>query len=334
MSATCPDEHTHSGGKDKHPSFGVRISATGKSRSFCHACGLKDTAEWIAYARGSRDLLDAVVSKVSEPENYWRRSNRERFGMPAKSPPFIVPEFALDFCSGAVPRYIIDRGFPLDVCRAWELGYDRQESRCVFVIRDRLGRLRAIAGRALQQGRKPKYATYVWDRKGGRFSPRYDHSRDVDFISLEKSRVLYGEHMVAWDRRHDDYAKALIVVEGYTDAIRLWQHGFTACGVMGDYLSDEQADAIVEMLPPDGFVVTVGDGDKGGATLVHSAHQQLSSRVRSFWTMCSAGKDPGELSEAEAIARLDSRSTIDPIDPKKMTDAQVASMIDGLTNPK
>ena len=82
--------------------------------------------------------------------------------------------------------------------------YDIFRNRIIFPILSPSGGVLGFGGRVLDDS-KPKYLN----------SPTT--------VLFNKSQVFYGLHETAKDIRHQSYA---LVVEGYTDLISLYQHGF------------------------------------------------------------------------------------------------------------
>lgn len=293
--STCPNEGAHRGGRDKHPSYSVKINENGVSKAHCMACGFKDSAEWIARVNGWDDLAGSFRRTVDDPDYFHiPATNRGLWAVPEPSP-LLPPESSLEPYVGRVPQYILSRGFTLETCRAWELGYDMQYKRAIFVIRDRLGRLRGISGRTIVNSRA-KYLHYVWDHRLKQWSHGYgkaadDPERFKDFEKWRRNLLLLGEHMVNWERAGPD-RQCIIIVEGHTDAIWLWQLGWVGLAVMGSSMSEKQAETVVQMLPKDGYVVTMADGDDGGRTLAASIRKQLIGNVPLFECQLPDGLDP------------------------------------------
>jgi hypothetical protein len=307
--ASCPDEQHHRGGMDKNPSFGILINDNGTSPSFCHACGLHDSAEWIAKKRGCEDLVLPVHVHVDISQHMKRGANKRAFGMD-KEPSFLPPEKALEIFKSDPHQYLLHRGITEETCRDWELGYDSQNNRVIFIVRDRHGRLRMVGGRDLRPKPKIKYASYIWDKANDCFAPWYDYERYEDFIALKKKLVLYGEHMLQFGRRDDEYANALIIVEGYMHTVWPHQMGFNVLGTMGAYMSEVQADTVVELLPKGGIVISLADGDEAGALHMRKIAEKLAGRVPLFGVRCPDGYDAADGDEEDIIQVLGERKVL------------------------
>lgn len=95
-----------------------------------------------------------------------------------------------------VPQYMLDRGFSKRVLEEWEVGYDHDIDKVVFVVRDRHGRAVGITHRSTDPD-----AVHM----------KYVHGR------FSRGEVLYGEN------RLGRYDGAIVVVEGQPDALTLAQ---------------------------------------------------------------------------------------------------------------
>jgi DNA primase len=98
--------------------------------------------------------------------------------------------------------------------------YDYFRQRILFPIRDNRGRLAGFAGREF-----------------GGISPKYLNSPDTPIFT--KRKILYGYHAARSQIRSSG---EVIIVEGYTDLITLFQEGIrNVVAPMGTALTDEQA---------------------------------------------------------------------------------------------
>ena len=148
--------------------------------------------------------------------------------------------------------------------------YDRFRNRLIFPICDPLGRTIAFGGRAL-----------------GDDPAKYLNSPETALFS--KSRVLYGFDQA---RRAIEKERAVVVVEGYLDAVLLSQHGFThAVATLGTAMSD----AHVKLLRPlVDRIVLCFDSDQAG---IRAADRAVEVTVRSqvrVDVLLLAEKDPAE----------------------------------------
>lgn len=140
-------------------------------------------------------------------------------------------------------RYAIERGLTAQTIAAWGLGRATGgffHYRLMFPIHDLRGRPIGFGGRAIQPGQQPKYLN----------SP--------DSRIFRKGRVLFGAHMARPLLRA---TPALAVVEGYMDAIMLWQHGIAATATLGTGFTEHQ---LLDLWRLCAEPVLLLDGDRAG----------------------------------------------------------------------
>jgi len=122
--------------------------------------------------------------------------------------------------------------------------YDRFRGRLMFPIHAPSGRVVGFGGRILKK-----------DEKG----PKYINSPETPVY--RKSKILYGLHQSKAGIRREDQ---VLLVEGYTDVMRLQQNGFDyAVASSGTALTDDQARLMMRYTQN---AVLVYDGDSAGFT--------------------------------------------------------------------
>lgn len=129
--------------------------------------------------------------------------------------------------------------------------YDRFRSRLMFPIRNALGHLVGLAGRAL-----------------GDEMPKYTNTPET--VGFKKGSLLY-----ALDRaRKEAFSKGyILIVEGYFDCIRLHQAGFpTAVATMGTALSVTHGKLLKKAAPR---IVLCFDGDEAGQKAASGAVKNI-----------------------------------------------------------
>lgn len=135
--------------------------------------------------------------------------------------PETLDEFGIGWCSGDKPAHISD-----DALRT--IGAINEKGNLLFYkrttipIHDRAGRVVAWAGRSLETGKD--IAKYI---------------NSPETLIYQKSRTLFNVHRAA---PHIRKAQEVWIVEGYADAVALWQAGVkNAVAISGTALTDQQA---------------------------------------------------------------------------------------------
>ena len=166
--------------------------------------------------------------------------------------------------------------------------YDRFRDRVMFPIHDRAGRLIAFGGRAMEAGAKAKYLN----------SP--------ETPLFHKGALLFNHHR-ARKAAHD--AGAIVVVEGYVDAIAMSEAGFGhVVAPLGTALTAEQCALLWAMANEP---ILCFDGDKAGRKAAFRAIETalpLIGAGKSFrFALLPEGQDPDDLirtSGAPAMAEV------------------------------
>ena len=259
--------------EEKTPSFHVF-----QSRYYCFGChthgdaitwvrhfegvGFLDALQWLARKFG----LDVVVAQWDSPQKNQQQRRSQLFRLALES-----FKSALQQHPPAM-EYLVRRGFSPDAIRTYEFGfapdtphglsrklqeagfqpeeieqaslanlsqgrlYDFFRNRVIIPIRDSLGRVVAFGGRALDAN-----------------PAKYKNSR------YDKNALLFGMDTA---RTHMRQKGRALVVEGYLDALQLWQHGLeetVAC--QGTALS---AAHMVQLSHATRMVYLIFDGDQAG----------------------------------------------------------------------
>lgn len=160
--------------------------------------------------------------------------------------------------------------------------YDRFRNRIMFPIHDRRGRVIGFGGRALSE-RGPKYLN----------SP--------ETPVFHKGRELYRLFQA---RRGTDKAARLLVVEGYMDALALYQYGFPgAVATLGTAVTANQAEQMFRAVSE---VVFCFDGDRAGRQAawrgLEAVLPVLKAGREARFLFLPEGEDPDSLVRREGAA--------------------------------
>jgi hypothetical protein len=290
----CPlASKTHQNGTDKHPSLSILVKDVERSGWKCHSCGAKgllndlithwavinrkDPTEPYALIKKEEEGLEALCTRVDHRlvDDKWNAPSFVSDGVDFE----VFEEKELDAFERSVPQWAIDRGLTLETCKEWNLRYDPEWKdpetgenwpRLVIPVRRRDGKLVGLVGRALDHDCPNKYWAY-WH--------------------WNKSNYIYGQDRVPKD------AKAIIVVEGMFDTMKLWEYGLPVGGVIGSEPSERQAQMLMEY----GKVLLALDRDKAGEKGTDWLIQRLRNRVPLFSVPFPDGKiDPKQFTFEEA----------------------------------
>ena len=310
ISCSCPFGERHKRG-DRRPSFGVRVNSEDSSPYNCFSCGERGALEGLAIKWGHTDLVPDYTPKKVKRKDWYYKGSKRRFLNSDEKPVFFKNERLYPFL-GTLSGYLKNRGVTKDTARRWELGIDRRFDRATFTVRDYKMRLAVIIGRDITgNGKRAKYSNYIFDMKEEVMLPFKPMGReDADFVGPTKKFFLYGEH-IFWEDKDDEKYRGedLIVVEGPTDVLAMYQHGYRAVGILGSYPSDHQAKKLIELTPRNGRIVVMADADEAGDRMTKGVAREINGRVPVYDAVLEPGYDPGDapigmISEALARAMI------------------------------
>jgi len=273
VSTNCPlAPWRHDGGRDKSPSFSIKVAPGDQSVCYCWSCGWKGTLRSLAreLVQCGGDQFNDVAAYIHGAEK--STSAREYSGKRMAEPGMILdgmirevstddlfPEEEYEPYAGRVPSYAIHRGLTLETCRAWGLGHDPWRKRLLFPVRDYLGRLCGVSGRVyidgcIRCGCLPEKGETVCAACGEWFWPKYRHS-----TGMVREMLLYGEHMI------DPECDVGIVSEGNMDPLALWQLGYSNCVCpFGTKISPDQMKKLHRFFKR---LVVIPDADEAGVQM-------------------------------------------------------------------
>lgn len=147
--------------------------------------------------------------------------------------PVFIPEYVLGAWS-EIPETLVKAGFSEETLKSYEVGVDKERKRIIFPVRDYLGRLAAINGRALEPWMNPRYKVYDARKPNGELYGI------VEGYAPDNRAHLFGYHTVYPERffRKENVCPPLIIVEGYKACMWLRQLGFNhSVALQGSSLS-------------------------------------------------------------------------------------------------
>lgn len=283
----CPLVWKH-GGKDIHPSFGIKASTKNKSICKCWSCGyggdLQDLVMDIRmYLRKNPlegyDLKSAVQLISHELDDIQvDPSSISDYDKPIVSPIIIFPEewfesfpSVLKFKDGY--SYLLSRNVPRSMMQHLDIRYDPMQKRVCFPYRDAKGRLLGVQGRSIEKESTLRYFQYGY--KGQR-----------------NGSVWMGEDKV-------DFDKPVVLVEGpldYTSVMRVYPN------VMASFTSGLSA-AKMKRVSVATELVTLYDYGNGGSAARAAIDKHLGKVPKVHLIPTQEQDDAGamELSEVRDI---------------------------------
>jgi len=188
----------------------------------------------------TRKQVDRLVKELNlQPPVSRKYRVREKVVRPPEVT--TLPEYILaayDRC----PLQLLEQGFTEETLRQHDVGYDQVHDRITFPIRDYMGRLVAISGRACEDGAIPRYKVYDTDKDRAKNGTGGELCDLVDSYRPANREHLYGYDEVFPKRFYKPTERGpLIIVEGFKARMWLRQLGFEdVVALMGYSLTRSQ----------------------------------------------------------------------------------------------
>lgn len=313
--SSCPFAPVrHTGGKDNHPSFGVAVSANGRSHYKCHTCskgGALSDLVWalessfkkefpeirtFISAHESGQLSNDDMLKECEKLTYDKSKTSEVGGM-------VVSGTMTSWDGGELKLPVLPES-DLDVFREVP---DELMEYFTGTGKDARGRKkRGLSKEAVVEwelgwhAKSRRWSVPIRDMKKrlvGISGRAYDPDTKPKFLhstGFKRDYYLYGEHKI-------DKVKRLFIVEGFIDVVWLWMHGYPAVAVMGSYLSRFQIEKLQRFCQE---AVIVPDGDEPGYEAADRELKQLLPKMMCAVADVPEGSDPDDLSKETLLEIL------------------------------
>jgi len=293
----CP---FHKGGQEKRPSFYMNLET---GLYFCHTCHAKGTfVQFLRQMGASPALIDDVLEDArSEKPRAPRKDPYEKAGH--------GEHFLNEALLGVfqyLPTGLVKDGFDPKLLKRFDIGFDRQEMRITFPIRDLEGRLVGITGRTVT-GAREKYKVY-------KAKDLLQYAPEDPDVRARYERYDIKNHNFLWNS-HNVYPPAsfggldtVVVVEGYKACLWLIQQEIeNVVALQGSRMSGAQ-ERILSSLG--GTFVLFLDNNSAGKEGMFDAGQRLRRRGRRVLCVnypygCDEHTQPDNLDQARLLGVLD-----------------------------
>ena len=271
----CP---FHKDGEERKPSFGINLE-NGIYHCFtCHESGnIKTLLKKLNVPESSIEaeikIIQPLLDRSREKYNLEKQHIFE--GRNPFKADYVLPESILgvfDWC----PLQLVNDGFDANLLKAKQVGYDKNQNRITYPLRDMYGNLAGFSCGITPATSQPwpKYRVYQGRRKGldGRWIPGdYGEWFDEQYpdYRCENHDFLWNFHNVMPRMMSmSDPNATLYLVEGFKACLWMVQSGFeNTVALMGSYITDKQQHQLHRL----GCTVVIClDNDSAGrrATLV------------------------------------------------------------------
>jgi hypothetical protein len=272
---------------------------------YCHACHVRGT--FVQFLR----RMGAPVSMIDAALEIERRTPKEK--RPAKKVSGVGEHFLNEGLLGVFqycPTDLVEDGFDEKLLQELEIGFDQEQMRIIFPIRDLCGNLVGISGRTVL-GEWPRYKVYKSDDLV-KYAPD-----DPDTLARYRAYDIKN-HNFLWNF-HNVYPVAffgdldtVIIVEGYKACIWMIQNGIdNTVALQGSRMTWEQ-EALLSRLGV--TIILFLDNNKAGKEGTYDTGRRLQSRgmnvqVVSYPSWCDEHAQPDNLQEPDILGVLDAATS-------------------------
>jgi DNA primase len=248
----CPFGNKHSDGVDSHPSCLVSLV---DGFYYCFACKSMGKIQDLLNIKEDELMRVSLDSVFIEALMLLEGKDLNED---------VLCEFDFDNI-----HYALSRGIREDICKLFEVGFDKVNNRVIFVVRDQNGRLVGIQGRDVTNSDRAKYYDYV----------AFEQCKIRDYLyRLDLCKIL----------------DSVILVEGVFDVMNLYQHGYrNVLGVFGSKVTSKQIELLKQLNVSKVYIFF--DNDKAG----DDGYLAFSKVWRGKVERIKADKDPSDLSREE-----------------------------------
>ncbi len=307
----CP---FHKSGQETNPSFSVNVDLAIWQCFTCKASG--GITKLLRMLGLPADVIDAETHGIRDEiaANKERLRWKQRAEVVSRDPflaKTILPETVLKPYEW-LPVNLANAGFHPDWLKFMGIGFDRNNNRITYPIRDIYGNLAGISGGAGFAGQYPKYKVYKGRWKNPE-TERWVPSDYGDWFDERFPNYDFHNHDFLWNydsvfprlffgREPTDF---LIIVEGFKACLWLLQHGFwNTVALMGSQMSDRQFSLINRLSVRVVLFLDQDDAGRKGMQLIGRELRKHQPGVYIAYYPYAEDCQPDDLTLAEVTAAI------------------------------
>lgn len=299
----CP---FHKGGMENKPSFYMN---TKNGVFYCHSChasgGFATFLKMVGLRRDQIDiLLEGIKFESAE------QVERKRFREDVSRTPHRLNEALMgvfQYC----PTDLVKSGFDEKLMKKLEIGFDKEQMRIIFPIRDLYGNLAGLSGRTVVDD-YPRYKVYKSDDILPYAPDDPETIARYQSYDIKSHNYLWNMHRLYPQLFFGDDLDALVIVEGYKACLWLIQHGIeNTVAMQGSHLSWAQERILSRF---DCTFILFLDNDKAGKNGMSNMGDRLIRRGATvlfcvYPNEYDEGAQPDDLDEETILSVLDTATT-------------------------
>jgi len=303
ISCECPfSSVTHRSGRDKHPSFNIRIDDKGPSIYYCYTCSDKYRRLWHFFKK-YREYFGTVPEEAEriyknteitggyngiisdeerdQPIDVWSRYyNRDKIkGIPN----FVLDRFPLMEESDKSFDYIVNvRGISPEAIKAYKVRVFRPDSTMIFPMTDINGNILILQARTIIGSQKALYIT----------SEYLGIENIAHLPTVSEAGAWFGMDIINWK-------EPVLIVEGCFDAMKAYTFGFKNCiAPFGSSITEAQINSLIG----GSYLIGLDSDDSGKQGAIKLIKKLIRKNTISYvnWSTVNA-KDVGEISDINSF---------------------------------
>lgn len=167
---SCPfAAHTHARGRDRNPSFRIRVNTEGRSGFHCFSChehgNLTDMVLRVTALNGRQDgalaaWADSLEMEVDFEDFEGGAAARHATSTEALDGDVMFALYPDAWAQQSARDYLRRRGVTMEAAATMRLRFDRTKGRVLFPVCDRAGTLRGFVGRSIYPHAEVSHYTY------------------------------------------------------------------------------------------------------------------------------------------------------------------------------
>ena len=307
----CP---FHKGGTERRESFFINIDT---GLYFCHTCKMGGSLPRLLNDLGiPKHVIDVETEEFREME-VQERAKRALYAElsyrndPYKANPILSETVLLNFQreGNLLPQ------FDEQWLKYMEIGFDKNQARIIYPIRDVYGNLAGVSGGRIYKEQDPKYLIYRGGyriKETGKLIPsHYGSWFDSQYpkYNFDKRNCLWNFDRVYARVFHMKETSTIYIVEGFKACLWMLQNGYlNTIALLGSVLTDEQYNLLTRLNVK---IVIVLDGDPPGVLGARQAAIRLRTTNMVYSVVYPDGKSqPDDLTKEELDSMLLNRKPI------------------------
>jgi DNA primase len=290
----CP---FHAGGQERTPSCSVHLE---QPVFFCHGCKEGGHLSRLLRALGlPGDLAKRMVDEgnFAATPGFVTRVGLYRLyeGPNPYRTQFILDEDVLDDWRLA-PKSLLETGFKKGTLRHFEVGFDYQNLRITYPIRNVFGELVGVSGRTVVD-QDPRYKLYRKELTSIAGIPEH--------YELDKRGLLWHAHVI-WPVLYKT-PEPVIITEGFKATMWVWQSGVhDVVATIGSYLTDLHTNLLSVVRCP---IFLFYDNNEAGKIGTWKAIQKLKANELYVANYPDLREQPDDLDPEEVREALRSATS-------------------------